>query len=157
MSTNKSINYTVWIVRPSLLEQFRTEWRATDLLLSVKKMPNYYLRSSHLCSSVCHVFRVIHWRTDIFIHHHGTFAIQDLPKGRRIGAYQDFAPGGEQFLSWVTRQNRGNTWEERCEDLKILRCLSLRHEKHRSFLFSRLDLLNRTDPVETVRNVECML
>ena len=34
---------------------------------------------------------------------------------------------------------------------------SLRHEKHRSFLFSRLDLLNRTDPVETVRNVEYMM
>ena len=27
------------------------------------------------------------------------FAIQDLLKGRRIGAYQDLAPGGEQFLS----------------------------------------------------------
>ena len=39
--------------------------------------------------------------------------------------------------------------EKRCEDLKLLRCLirpSLRHEKHRSFLFSRLDLLKRTDP-----------
>jgi len=46
---------------------------------------------------------------------------------------------------------------KRCEDLKLLRCLirpSLRHEKHRSFLFSRVDLLNRTDPGETVRNVE---
>ena len=27
------------------------------------------------------------------------FAIQDLLKGRRIGAYQDLAPGGDQFLS----------------------------------------------------------
>jgi hypothetical protein len=27
------------------------------------------------------------------------FAIQDLLKGRRIGVYQDLAPGGEQFLS----------------------------------------------------------
>jgi hypothetical protein len=27
------------------------------------------------------------------------FAIKDLLKGRRIGAYQDLAPGGEQFLS----------------------------------------------------------
>jgi hypothetical protein len=27
------------------------------------------------------------------------FAIQDLLKGRRIGAYQDLAPGGEHFLS----------------------------------------------------------
>jgi hypothetical protein len=27
------------------------------------------------------------------------FAIQDLLKGRRIGAYQDLAEGGEQFLS----------------------------------------------------------
>ncbi len=47
-----------------------------------------------------------------------------------------------------------------CEDLKLLRCLirpSLRHEKHRSFLFSRVDLLNRTDPGEAVRNVEYML
>jgi hypothetical protein len=45
-------------------------------------------------------------------------------------------------------------------NLKILRCLirpSLRHEKHRSFLFSRVDLLNRTDPGEAVRNVEYML
>ena len=49
---------------------------------------------------------------------------------------------------------------KRCEDLKLLRCLirpSLRHEKHRSFLFSRLDLLNRTDPGEAVRNVEYIL
>jgi len=34
---------------------------------------------------------------------------------------------------------------------------SLRHEKQRSFLFSRVDLLNRTDPDEAVRNVEYML
>jgi hypothetical protein len=27
------------------------------------------------------------------------FAIQDLLKGRRIGVYQDLAPGGDQFLS----------------------------------------------------------
>jgi len=42
----------------------------------------------------------------------------------------------------------------------LLRCLirpSLRHEKQRSFLFSRVDLLNRTDPGEAVRNVEYML
>jgi hypothetical protein len=26
------------------------------------------------------------------------FAIQDLLKGRRIGVYQDLAPGGDQFL-----------------------------------------------------------
>ncbi len=60
----------------------------------------------------------------------------------------------------VTRQNRVNPLEKRCEDLKLLRCLirpSLRHEKHRSFLFSRLDLLNRTDPGEEVRNVEYIL
>ncbi len=43
----------------------------------------------------------------------------------------------------------------------FLRCLtrpSLRHEKHRSFLFRRLDLLNRTDPGEEVRNAgyNCM-
>ncbi len=49
----------------------------------------------------------------------------------------------------VTRQNRVNPLEKRCEDLKLLRYLirpSLRHEKHRSFLFSILDLLKRTDP-----------
>ena len=34
---------------------------------------------------------------------------------------------------------------------------SLRHEKHRFFLFSRLDLVNRTDPDEAVRNVEYMM
>ena len=42
----------------------------------------------------------------------------------------------------------------------LLRCLirpSLRHEKQRSFLFSRVDLLNRTDPGEAVRNDEYML
>ena len=50
--------------------------------------------------------------------------------------------------------------EKRCEDLQLLRCLirpSLRHENRRSFLFNRLDLLNRTDPDEAVRNVEYML
>jgi hypothetical protein len=50
--------------------------------------------------------------------------------------------------------------EKRCEDLKFLRCLtspSLRHEKHRSFLFTRLDLRNRADPGEAIRNVEYML
>jgi hypothetical protein len=60
----------------------------------------------------------------------------------------------------VTQRNRVNPLEKRCEDLKLLRCLirpSLRHEKHRSFLFSRLDLLNRTDPGESVRNVEYIL
>ena len=34
---------------------------------------------------------------------------------------------------------------------------SLRHEKQRSFPLRRLDLLNRTDPVEAFRNVEYML
>ena len=50
--------------------------------------------------------------------------------------------------------------EKKCEDLELLRCLimhSLSHEKHRSFLFSRLDLVNRTDPGEAVRNVEYMM
>jgi hypothetical protein len=64
------------------------------------------------------------------------------------------------FSLVVTRRNRVNPLEKRCEDLKLLRCLirtSLRHEKHGSFLFSRLDLLNRTDPGEAVRNVEYML
>jgi hypothetical protein len=57
----------------------------------------------------------------------------------------------------VTRRNRVNPLEKRCQDLKLLRYLirtSLRNEKYRSFLFSRLDLLNRTDPDEVVRNVE---
>ena len=66
--------------------------------------------------------------------------------------------GGRALV--VTRQNRGVHLRKRCEDLKLLRCLirpSLRHEKQRSFLFSRLDLLNRTDPGETVRNVEYIL
>jgi hypothetical protein len=34
---------------------------------------------------------------------------------------------------------------------------SLSHEKYKSFLFNRLDLLKRTDPGEEVRNVEYML
>ncbi len=53
-----------------------------------------------------------------------------------------------------------NYLRKRCEDLKILRCFirpRLRHEKYRSFLFSRLDLLNRTDPGEEVGNVEYLL
>jgi hypothetical protein len=57
----------------------------------------------------------------------------------------------------VTRQNRVNPLEKRCEDLKLRRCLlrpNLRHEKHRSFLFSRLDLLKRTDPGEAVKNAD---
>ncbi len=57
-------------------------------------------------------------------------------------------------------ENRGKSLEKRCEDLKLLRSLirpSLRHEKQRSFLFTRLDLVNRTDPGEAVRNVEYML
>ena len=60
----------------------------------------------------------------------------------------------------MTRENRGYHFEKRCGDLHLLRCLlrpSLRHEKHRSFLFSRIDLLNRTDPGEAVRDVEYML
>ncbi len=65
-----------------------------------------------------------------------------------------------QAASRVTRCESCQTWEERCEDLKFLRCLlrpSLSYEKHRSFLFSRLELLNRTDPDEVVRNVEYMM
>jgi hypothetical protein len=41
------------------------------------------------------------------------------------------------------------------KNLKLLRCLirpSLRHDKHRSFLLNRLDLVNRTDPGKAVRN-----
>jgi hypothetical protein len=60
----------------------------------------------------------------------------------------------------VTRQNRVNPLEKRFEDLKFLRCLirpSLRHEKDRSFLFSRLDLLKRTDPDEAVRNTDYIM
>ena len=57
-------------------------------------------------------------------------------------------------------ENRGKSLEKRCEDLKLLRCLmrpSLRYEKQRCFLFSRIDLINRTDPDEVVRNVEYMM
>ncbi len=60
----------------------------------------------------------------------------------------------------VTRQNRVNPLEKRFEDLKLLRYLirpSLRHEKDRSFLFSRLDLLKRTDPDEAVRNADYIM
>jgi hypothetical protein len=42
----------------------------------------------------------------------------------------------------------------------LLRCLirpNLSHEQERSFLFSKVDLLNRTDPGEAVRNVEYMM
>ncbi len=63
-------------------------------------------------------------------------------------------------LKEVTRENRGNYFEKRCENLKLLRCLirsNLKHEKHRSFLFIRVDLLNRTDRGEAVTNVEYML
>ena len=53
------------------------------------------------------------------------------------------------------------TLRKRCEAFCFYDALeglpSLRHEKQRSFLFSRADLLNRTDPDETVRNVEYML
>jgi hypothetical protein len=34
---------------------------------------------------------------------------------------------------------------------------TLSHEKEISFLFNRLDLVNRTDPGEEVRNVEYIL
>ena len=50
--------------------------------------------------------------------------------------------------------------EKGVKALLLLRCLirpSLRHEKQISFLFSRIDLLNRTDPGEAVRNVEYKL
>ncbi len=65
-----------------------------------------------------------------------------------------------ETLIEVSPENRGEYFEKRCEDLKLLRCLirpSLRHEKQRSFLFTRVDLLNRTDPSEAVRNVEYMM
>jgi hypothetical protein len=41
------------------------------------------------------------------------FAIQDLLKGRRIGTYQDLAPGGDQFLSRSrvhTGLEKKNSW-----------------------------------------------
>ncbi len=52
------------------------------------------------------------------------------------------------------------TLEKSSEDLGLLRCLirpNLRNEKERSFLFNRLDLLNKTDPDEEVRNIEYMM
>ena len=60
---------------------------------------------------------------------------------------------GDTTKSW-------NYLRTRCEDLELLRCLirpRLRHEKHRSFLLCRIDLLNRTDPDEEVKNVEYMM
>ena len=35
------INYTVRVVRPSLRESSRAEWRTTNHFLSVNKKPNY--------------------------------------------------------------------------------------------------------------------
>ncbi len=81
---------------------------------------------------------------------------ETTPKSAFLGAHR--GADGRDLV--VTRQNRGVHLRKRCEDLKLLRCLirpSLRHEKHRSFLFNRLDLLKRTDPCEVVRNVEYML
>ncbi len=81
---------------------------------------------------------------------------ETTPKSTFLGAHR--GAGGRALV--VTRQNRDVHLRKRCEDLKLLRCLispSLRHEKHRSFLFSRLDLVKRTDPGEAVRNVEYML
>ena len=60
----------------------------------------------------------------------------------------------------MTRQNRGKHLRKDVRICKLLRCLiraSLRNEKHRSFLFSGLDLRNRTDPGEAVRNVQYMM
>jgi hypothetical protein len=66
-----------------------------------------------------------------------------------------------QLLELLPRENRGKSLRRKViKALLLLRCLirpSLRHEKQRSFLFSRVDLLNRTDPGEVVRNVEYML
>ena len=67
---------------------------------------------------------------------------------------------GRAVSKYLTRENRAKTLRKGVRGSELLRCLirpSLRHEKHRSFLFSRVDLLNRTDPDETVRNVEYML
>ena len=81
---------------------------------------------------------------------------ETTPKSAFLGAHR----GADGWDLVVTRQNRGVHLRKRCEDLKLLRCLirpNLRHENHRSFLFSRLDQVNRTDPGETVRNVEYMM
>ena len=81
---------------------------------------------------------------------------ETTPKSAFLGAHR----GADGQALVVTRQNRGVHLRKRCEDLKLLRYLirpSLRHEKRRSFLYSRLDLLNRTDPGEAIRNVEYML
>jgi hypothetical protein len=53
-------------------------------------------------------------------------------------------------------ENRGKHLRKGVRILRLLRRLTrpiLWHEKLRSFLFSRLDLLNRTDPGEADRNV----
>ena len=63
-------------------------------------------------------------------------------------------------LTITTRKSWQKFEKKGVKTLLLLRCLirtSLRHEKQRSFLFSRVDLLNRTDPGEAVRNVEYML
>ena len=63
--------------------------------------------------------------------------------------------GGRDLV--MTRQNRGRHLRKGVRIFKLLRCLirpSLRHKKHRSFLFNRVDLLNRTDLGEAVRNAD---
>jgi hypothetical protein len=80
---------------------------------------------------------------------------ETTPKGAFEGAHR--GAGGRALV--VTRQNRGVHLRKRSEDLKLLRGLirpSLRHEKYRSFLFSRLDLLNRTDPGDQGRRFETL-
>jgi len=67
---------------------------------------------------------------------------------------------GRAGSKYLTRENRAKILWDKVWGSELLRCLirpSLRYEKHRSFLFRRVDLLNRPDPGEAVRNVEYML
>jgi hypothetical protein len=59
----------------------------------------------------------------------------------------------------MARKERGKLLRKGVRILELYDALQglVRYEKQRSFLFSRLDLLNRTDPDEEVRNVEYIL
>jgi hypothetical protein len=59
----------------------------------------------------------------------------------------------------MARKERGKHLRKGVRILEFYDALQglVRYEKQRSFLFSRLDLLNRTDPGEAVRNVEYIL
>ncbi len=91
-------------------------------------------------------------------------AIRDRSSKVQIAQYKYSKVLKRSMIEQALVSDTTKSWlalEKRCEDLKLLRCLirpSLRHEEHGSFLVrSRLDLLNRTDPGEAVKNVEYIL